>query len=105
MTTSRTLPVPGAISSPHACAACGDPITTMRSPERISSSPRGIRTSSPRMIAATRESAGIRASRSEMPITLASVPSVTSNSTSCTCPSANTSVCLAAGTPIVREIA
>ena len=57
------------------------------------------------MIAATRESGGIRASRSDVPRMLGSAFSVTSNSTICTWPSANTSVCRAAGTPIVREIA
>ena len=80
-------------------------MTTIRSPGRTSSSPRGITTPSSRMIAATRESGGSRASRSGVPRMLGSAFSVTSNSTICTWPSANTSVCRAAGTPIVREIA
>ena len=57
------------------------------------------------MIAATRESGGRRASRSGVWSRLGSADSGTSNSTICTWPSAKTSVCLAAGTPIVREIA
>jgi hypothetical protein len=105
MTTSLIVPVPGAISSPQAWAAGGDPITTIRSPGRITSPPRGMTTLSPRMIAATRDSGGIRASRSGTPTTLAEAAAPTSNSTSCTWPSANTSVWRAAGTPIVREMA
>ena len=93
------------ISALHACAACGEPITTIRSPVWIVSSPRGITTWSPRMIAATRESGGICASRRGTPSRPSSAFAVTSNSTSCTCPSAKTSVWRAVGTAIVREIA
>ena len=50
---------------------------------------------------ATFESGGISACRNGTPITLC--PPSTSNSTICTWPSAKTSVCLAAGTPISPE--
>ena len=105
MTTSVTFRVPGTISSLQACAACGEPITTIRSPDWIVSSPRGITTPSPRMIAATRESGGSSASRSGASSSAGFALPVTSNSTSCTCPPAKTSVWRAVGTPIVREIA
>ena len=61
--------------------------------------------SSPRMIAATRESGGAGTSRSGTPRIRGSAVSSTSNSTSCTWPSAKTSVCRAAGTAIVRVTA
>ena len=105
MTTSRTLPDAGAISSPQACAACGEPITTIRSPGSTESFPPGKLNVSPRMIPATRESSGTGMSRSGTPRTRGSAVSSTSNSTSCTCPSAKTSVCRAAGTAIVRTTA
>jgi hypothetical protein len=57
------------------------------------------------MMAATFESRGNRASRRGMPTTSLDAPSSTSNSTICTCPSAKTSVCRAAGTPRIRLIA
>ena len=57
------------------------------------------------MIAATRESAGITASRSGFPRISALAPSVTSYSTILIWPSAKTSACTAALTPITREIA
>ena len=47
----------------HARAESGEAITTTRSPGRICSSPRGTIIASPRMIAATFESAGISALR------------------------------------------
>ncbi len=77
----------------------------MRSPAWITSSPRGSVIESPRMMLATFESSGRCASRSGTPTTLAPPPSSTSNSTICTWPSAKTSVCRAAGTPITRVIA
>ncbi len=57
------------------------------------------------MMLATRESRGVGASRSGAPIAAPFARLSTSNSTSCTWPSANTSVCRAAEMPIVREIA
>ncbi len=79
---------------------------TMRSPGSMLSPPRGMTSSLPRMIATTLESWGISASRSGPPIT-GPVPASagTSNSTIWTLPSANTSVCRAAGMPIRPEIA
>ena len=82
----------------------------IRSPGRIDSSPRGTSTRSPRMMLATFESAGIVASLSCRPTTWSKASVVapaegTSNSTICTWPSAKTSVCFAAGTPIVCETA
>ncbi len=59
ITTSRTAPPSGQSSVLHAFAARGEPITTIRSPVAIASSPPGRIVSSPRMIAATFESAGI----------------------------------------------
>jgi hypothetical protein len=90
---------------PHSLAASGEPITTMRSPGWIASSPRGRIIVSPRMMLATRESCGVRAWRSGTPIVFGSARPSTSNSTSCTWPSAKTSVWRAAGMPIVRETA
>ncbi len=81
-------------------------MTTMRSPIWIDSVPTGRISPPPRMMLATFELAGIVASRRGTPITsLRLVPGSTSNSTICTCPSAKTSVCRAAGTPIVLETA
>ena len=80
-------------------------MTTMRSPVRISSSPPGRIVSSPRMIAATFESGGMGAWRSGTPSTSLDASSSTSNSPSCTWPSAKTSVCRAAGIPTIRLIA
>ena len=61
ITTSLTSASHGASTSPHAIAAFGEPITTSRSPARMMPSPRGNVIDSSRMIAATRESAGITA--------------------------------------------
>jgi hypothetical protein len=81
-------------------------MTTIRSHGRIACDPRGRISSLPRMMATTFELAGISASRSGRPITGPSPEaSGTSNSTIWTFPSANTSVCLAAGTPIRPEMA
>ena len=66
---------PGAISSPHACAACGEPITTIRSPGRIMSSPPGRLNVSPRMIPATLRVGRHRRSRSGTPRTRGSAVS------------------------------
>ena len=96
---------------PHARAASGEPMTMIRSPGAIDWSPRGTSMLSARMIAATFESFGIVASLSGGPTSSRydpvdpSPPWGTSNSTIWTWPSAKMSVCLAAGTPIVRETA
>ncbi len=84
MTTSVTLPEPGAISSLQACAAAGEPITTMRSPTRMISSPPGRMIASSRMMPASFESFGSGAVRTGTPTTEVLAPSSTSNSTSCT---------------------
>ena len=104
MTTSSTRLRSTDMIALHSRAACGEPITMIRSPTCSASAPRGITIASPRMIAATFESRGSGASRSGVPSTSVAASS-TSNSTICTLPSAKTSVCRAAGTPIVREIA
>ena len=102
MTTSSTLrPPPGVMRLLQARAAAGEPMTTMRSPTRIDSTPRGRLSPPSRMMLATFESGGIFASLSGGPTTSGLAPSSTSNSTICTWPSAKTSVCRAAGTPIV----
>ena len=85
----------------QARAAAGEPMTTMRSPRRIDSTPRGRISPPSRMMLATFESGGIFASLRAAPTTFELAPSSTSNSTICTCPSAKTSVWRAAGTPIV----
>ncbi len=105
MTTSSTSPPAGQSRALQALIARGEPITTIRSPRRMSWPPPGRIVSSARMIAATFESSGIGASRSGTPTTSADASSSTSNSPTCTCPSANTSVCRAAGTPRMRLIA
>ncbi len=90
----------------HSRAASGEPMTTTRSPPRMRSSPRGTTIRSPRISPATFESAGITAWRSERPITsLRSASAGTSNSTTCTAPSANTSVWRAAGMPRLADTA
>ena len=77
-----------------------------RSPGRICWSPRGTTIASPRMIAATLESAGISAfaggGRSSV---LCAASAGTSSSTIWTLPSANMSVWRAAGSPSVAVIA
>ena len=54
----------------HSRAASGEPMTMIRSPGWIDSSPRGTIIRSPRMMLATLESAGIAASRSGRPTTV-----------------------------------
>ena len=88
----------------HSRAASGEPITMIRSPIWSVSFPRGITIPSPRMMAATFESRGSGASRNGVAITSEAAAS-TSNSTICTFPSAKTSVCRAAGTPMILEMA
>ena len=69
--------------APRACrlgrADHDDPVAVA-----IVSPPRGRVTESPRMIPSTRESSGMRASRSGGPTSVVSAPSRTSNSTICT---------------------
>ena len=70
------------------------------------SSPRGTTIRSPRISPATLESAGISAWRSDRPMTaLRSASAGTSNSTTCTLPSAKTSVWRAAGMPRLADTA
>ena len=80
-------------------------MTTTRSPFRITSSPPGSVIESWRMIARTRESFGILASRRGRSTIAWSAPSGISNSTIWTWPSAKTSVWRAAGMPTERETA
>src|SRR3954449_6364139 len=83
-------------------ADSGEPMTTIRSPGMITSSPRGMTTPSGRMMLATLQSWGRRASLSGTPTTASVGCSIgMSNSTICTRPSANMSVCRAAGTPVI----
>ena len=110
MTMSSIVLRAGVSRRLHSLAACGDPMTTILSPGRIVSSPRGMAISSSRMMLATLESAGSTASFSAGPTTCSKRSSAatgfsTSNSTICTCPSAKTSVWRAAGTPIVCDTA
>ena len=110
MTMSSIVLRAGVSSRLHSLAASGEPITTILSPGRIVSSPRGMAISSSRMMLATFESAGRTASFSAGPTTRSNRSSAatgfsTSNSTICTCPSAKTSVWRAAGTPIVWDTA
>ena len=74
MTTSSTRLRSTDMISLHSRAACGEPITMIRSPTWIASAPRGMTIASPRMIAATFESRGSGASRSGTPDHLASRP-------------------------------
>ena len=101
MTTSRPCPSPGRAARPRRCAACGDPITTIRSPGWIDCvAPRNHD-----LVAA--DDRAPRASPAAGAPRGAGVPSTarigaprTSNSTICTWPSAKTSVCTRRGTPI-----
>ena len=105
-TTSSTLRSRPETTLLHARAAAGEPITTTRSPARTCSSPRGTTIFWPRISPTTLESAGMSASRSGRPMTaLRAASGGTSNSTTCTWPSAKTSVWRAAGMPRLADTA
>ena len=106
MTTSRTVPPSGQSSALHAFAASGEPMTTIRSPLRIvvvaAGEDRVLAADDRRDLGVLRD-LGVAERDAEHVVGDAS--SSTSNSPTCTWPSAKTSVWRAAGTPRMRLIA
>ena len=105
-TTSRTVASSGASSRLQTCAASGEPMTTMRSPGWDDVVPPGkqhrVAADDGRDLRVPRKR---RVAQLRPPRRRRDAPSSTSNSTIWTWPSAKTSVCRAAGTPMMRLIA